>query len=129
MTRDELNALADRVGTATAKQQCDMLLRAYEAIFGGPECSPVDKWPGYLSPRWDRFHAMLDAEAYESAAMTLVPKSFWLERLGECGGGRFRAEIIERTSDPEYGWCESAATAALALTAASLRAIAQKEKD
>ena len=59
------------------------------------------------------------------AALLLVPDAFWIERLGEGGRGRFRAELIERTGDGAYGVCDSAASLPLALCSAALRALAE----
>lgn len=70
--------LASECEAAEARDRRDLLKAAYSLVFGGPECIPIDRWPGYKSPRWDRFHAMLNAEAFECAAKMLVdPRALW----------------------------------------------------
>ena len=72
--------------------------------------------PNYADSR--RFEVMLDAEAYESAAMMLVPEGWW------CSGLLF-AETWGRCTlqSPHYTYVRSeSGSAALALVAAALRA-------
>lgn len=85
-------------------RELDLLIMRHAMNIGGP------------AERAPRYTSSIDA------ALTLVPEVFWLERLGEVSGGRWRAELTERTADPEWGVCDAAATPALALCAASLRA-------
>lgn len=122
----DLLSLAVRVEAAEAREQRALLMEAYETVFGGPECTPINKWPGYSSPRWDRFHMMLDAEAYESAAMTLVPEG-WTWTLNHLE----RSTSAHMLSPGPYPTKARAvaATPALALAAAALRARANEQGD
>ena len=75
----ELLLLAERVEAAEANSR-ELMCAAYKAVF--PEVSSgawdaIDAWDaGY-----DRFCGMLDAGAYESAALTIVPEG-WGYSLG-----------------------------------------------
>lgn len=112
----DLLSLANECEQAKACDQHDLLRSAFKLVFGGPECIPIDHWPGYKSPRWDRFHLMLNAEAYLNAAITLVPDDYvWIAGLG-----------VDRKpiASVEFGHQRTAATTALALCAAVLRAMA-----
>jgi hypothetical protein len=134
----ELRELAERCEAATAGYQRRLLSEAYREIFGGPECITIDRWPGYQSPRWDAFHKKLEAEAFLDAAMTLVPEGWALTLLETTDGDRrdhtgdplanWQAALIEHKNtgyrvDQRGCWRQGlAATAALALCAAALRA-------
>ena len=120
----ELLKLAERCEAATAGYQRRLLSEAYREIFGGPECITIDRWPGYQSPRWDAFHKKLEAEAFLDAAMTLVPEGWTYEAYQGPSGQPHRWKL--RTigdGDKFYTEVEAkAATSALALCAAALRA-------
>lgn len=83
----------------------------------------------------DRMSRMLAAEAYESAAMTLLPATdvttavFW--RVGNDGEGGdpalFKAQVLIVTPFTSSQFIGLADTAPNAITAAALRAIAAKE--
>jgi hypothetical protein len=89
-------------------------------MFGGPECIIIDRWPGYSSPRWDAYHKMLEAEAYESAAMMLVPEDGnHFPRVSRLFNGQWQSVCYEQFSGE--GNEATAATPALALCAAALR--------
>lgn len=115
------NELIARLEAATADHQRELLFEAFEAVhpYPGHEHYLVDE----IDWTWDRlrqrFAAMVAAEAYESAALTLVPEGgtavfhlfnhrdgFWECDLGSTGPD-FRGQ---------------AATPALAIAAATLRA-------
>jgi hypothetical protein len=120
--------LAAECEAAPARDEHDLLFQAYVLVFGGPECIPIDHWPGYKSPRWDRFHAMLKAGAYESAAFSLVPEG-WSVQVGrgwrcDIKEGKAWASVMDRQYGPPdiSADSENAATPALALCAAALRA-------
>lgn len=61
--------LADRCEAATAEQQRELLEAAWAAIHGS---LPRRNRGGHNAE--NSFVSMLDAKAYESAAMTLVPE-------------------------------------------------------
>jgi len=135
-----MTALSDRVEAASADEQRAMLEAAFVAIHGdeppseydglawkqnNPDFSPA--WTTYISKR-GQFQRLLDAEAYESAAMMLVPEE-WSVRVGRFDDGTGYAGLAKNdmhmgAEDPdEWYWeCENAATPTLALTAACLRA-------
>lgn len=77
----ELNALADRLEQASEDEQHELLEEAFAALFSKPERVWVtdntgpwtDEYEAYHERSW-RFAGMLEAEAYESAALTLVPE-------------------------------------------------------
>lgn len=133
--------LAERIEAAGVDEQRAMLEEAFSILFPAPDSGQAmahkNGWGNIIAPHqsnganpispaflswWkikQRFTTMLDAEAYESAAMMLVPEGWdW-----GCGG-----------HDDPWGWVcppdreynESmkahAATPALALAAAAIRA-------
>ena len=113
----DLLDLAARVEAAGADEQYQMLAMAFDAVFPEHELqgTPHIEW----KHEYRAFRNMLAAEAYESAAMMLVPDGY---AFG-CGHGT----DLERF--PGWAWCGKdegayifAETPALALTAACLRA-------
>jgi hypothetical protein len=117
----KLLTLIERVEGATADQQREMLLEAYSAIY--PD-NPLGYWTS--TDRARRFVAMLEAEAFESAAMTLVPegRKVTIEHEPNCGfamAGYAQARVYMPNKRDGYDVAE-ATTPALALTAACLRA-------
>lgn len=155
MTKADLIALAERVERAGVTMQRELLVEAFSIICPCPPRSwkPVPIQAAILDPRhksaiqavtaWRqseaRFIRMLNAKAYESAAMTLVPPQPWrLATLAYYPPVNFQRKngwFVNLSSDvppfPE-GWRHVdtvvvyAATPSLALTAASLRAIAEE---
>lgn len=129
---DELIA---RLEAAAAIDQRDALISAYIAIYDGdhPEfCS---------STRALRFMRMLNAEAYESAALTLVPEGWRMAALCQRDPWFCRLEtddfesvtwgkggdwITEVTSGSEA--TANAPTPALAIVIAALRAIEARQQ-
>ena len=125
----DTQSLIARLEAATAIDQRDALISAYIAIHDGdhPEfCS---------STRALRFMRMLDAEAYESAALTLVPEGWrmaalcqrdpWFCRLEtddfeSVTWGKGSDWITEVTSGSEA--TANSTTPALAIVIAALRA-------
>ena len=125
---------------ATADQQRELLLEAFDALhpYPGPEHylkGGIDE----IDWTWDRlrqrFLAMLDAEAYESAALTLVPEGWRMAALCQRDPWFCRLEtddfesvtwgkggdwITEVTSGNEA--TANAPTPALAIVIAALRA-------
>jgi hypothetical protein len=105
-----LEELAAKCEQATAEQQAQLLREAFYALF-----------PAYLvEPRRDRsrksrFIKMIDANAFESAAMMLAPEG-WQWRL-EARNAKLQAGDLVIAAD--------GATPALALCAAALRAHAK----
>ena len=106
--------LIARLEAATDDQQRELLIEAYEAIHDGDH-------PEYCSSfRALRFMRMLDAEAYESAALTLVPEGWTCFHLFRVKGCRFVWEAVIGPELPDYRG--QAATPALAICIAALRA-------
>lgn len=123
--------LIARLEAATADQQRELLLEAFDELY-----------PQHLDTTVRaRFIIMLDAEAYESAALTLVPEGWQVDKLAQgwrCGLWgcqlvpkpshktleRFdRGETIGyRTADAPNNGRYGIATPALAIVIAALRA-------
>ena len=104
----KLLELARRAEAASAGEQREILEAA-----GGLICGRTRS--GLPGRNFYRFISMLDAEAYESAAMMLVPEGpWWSVQRFPCGDG-YLASV--GNDDERRG-----ATPALALVAASLRA-------
>jgi hypothetical protein len=138
----DLHSLAARAEAADPSEQREVLNAAFRAIHGEKPPRVLggsDALTSWLY-RYNPFFKMLDAEAYESAAMMLVPEgwSVFLLRLPE---GRGEASLLEFGEPDEKGkrWRRAgmidtgrrtASTPALALVAAYLRARAtQGEND
>lgn len=99
-SRIDLEALAARVEAAEAADQCALLIEAFEGI-NGPRCRNTVHGTLKFADGWFAFKKMLDAEAYESAALQLVPEGW--TRLTDNTDGR---EIVELYC-PDYdkhGW-------------------------
>lgn len=75
MPETDWNALAERCEAAGADEQRELLITA--RVYISPQPMPPTKLdhPWFVEAR--RFRAMLDAEAYESAALMLVPPRPW----------------------------------------------------
>lgn len=127
----DLLQLAMQVEQASADKQRAMLVAAYEAL-----------WPddGPQGPRG--FFAKLDAGAYESAAMSLIPQGWIVDTLSQRdedwpeGAGTWTALLKSAQIAPgNRAWASSrsqkarqgCATPALAFAAAILRAARQKK--
>jgi hypothetical protein len=117
--------LAERCEAATAEQQRELLEDAWAAIHGR---APRRNRGGDNAV--NRFVSMIDAKAYESAAMTLVPEGlhfglgdFYDIKCAWAWCGRMSGTLA---IDEEIG---SAATTALALCAAAMRALARMAGD
>jgi hypothetical protein len=134
MNRDELLQLAERVERAEAAEQRAMLEEAWLAIHheGYPPEDASD-----TCRKCDRFDKLLEAEAYESAALMLVPEG-WVVGSLEWWSMRHDAGVtlLETgpTDDGFQGYSAAvhgdarakAVTPALALCAASLKALASQ---
>lgn len=123
---EELLDLASRCEAADASEQRELLEAAYEAVSGSSlyrdVVSTVDAVEGNAE-RASQFTAMLEVEAYESAAMQLLPEGqgrgcFFMSR------DSFGRTHCNAWTDVEFNRKvhASAATPALALCAASLKA-------
>jgi hypothetical protein len=109
MTRDGLTALIARVEAATVAEQSDVLAAALMA---------ARKAGWFTAKQYSSALRMLAAGAYESAAASLVPEGCeWTRHFGANG----RLTMMVHGPDPA-GSLVQAATPALALTAAALRA-------
>jgi len=113
-----LEALAVRVEAAGPHEQHAVLIEAYQGLHGiYPDASD---WTQPHEAK--RFRRMLDAEAFESAAMSLVPEGWYIRSLSEWTD-RSRACVELSPANRFIHSIESrAATPALALTAAPCRA-------
>ena len=131
MTRTALLALAERVEAATATEQREMLEAAFVAVHG-PKPERVHggspEWIAWLDMH-NPFFALLQAGGFLDAAMSLVPSgwrwhSYYWPR-------KDKPKLMSLVTDmPHAGIVHGkAATPALALTAASLRAIAGSMTD
>ena len=102
--------LATRCENAGPEMQRELLREAWKII----------RQPCHTCAEWRAFAAMLDAEAYESAALSLKPEG-WLRSFtddpDDLGG-----VIAELWTKKRNAWA-NASTPALALTAAILRAM------
>lgn len=133
--RDELKALAERVEKASADEQIMMLREARGLAW--PDASLADD--AVLRQR-NRFNRMIDVGAYESAALMLVPAGWCVGRMQEEWQTRRWHVMLSRRPSPAqarafFAGCvigvksvatdePGAATAAAAMTAAALRALA-----
>ena len=135
-------SLAEMIEKATEGQQEALLVEAFEAMHGPkPErvhggSEELTAWLGLFNP----FYAMLKACAYESAAMSLVPEgcqgAFDPRFMDDDGVVRFKGFCFKPDWSrwtPHGDWIatlaesELAATPALALCAAALKARSQSE--
>jgi hypothetical protein len=131
VNRAALKALAQRCEQATAGQQADLIEDAFRYFYPPPNRMYSDAtrlvytrpWLAW-SERFDRIEAMLTAEAYESAALTLVPEGWCLNGVSENGEGLFYGELRKTNVGDAHS---TAPTLALAITAVALRAHAAKE--
>lgn len=118
--------LAERCEKATADDQRDLLAQAWQAVRGPkPDSDYQPRRTPMFSPDWERwverdcrFSNLLQAEAYESAAMMLVPEG-WTGIIPVTGGDE---AWLWPKGGTFKGFRVNAATPALALTAACLRA-------
>lgn len=123
--------LIARLEAATADQQRELLIEAFEAFhpYPGPRHYLVTEIDWSWDRMRDRFMRMLDAEAYESAALTLVPEgyavevSLWPKQTSHCEiiGTHLRNDEYWHTGK-DGKWRSQAATPALAIVIAALRA-------
>jgi len=122
MSATDLTTLASRVEAATAEMQGKMLDEAWEACaqhsaeFRRFACAYLTSF----GTNAGKFAMAMDAHAYESAAMMLVPEGCGWELVKRMALGNYAATV---KTEGLYSICP-AATPALALTAACLRALA-----
>jgi hypothetical protein len=129
----DLHSLAARAEAADPSEQREVLIAAAAAVVGAFEKTAKTT---RLNPFWTRFQRMLDAEAYESAAMMLLPVGcrFNLNKRPYAEGRQdgyhtqvWFSRYYETAADIPNAW---ASTPALALIAAACRARAtQGEND
>lgn len=120
---DSLLQLAERCEAAEASEQRALLDEAFDAALGPRR---VDKggWTCWHD-QWLRYRKMLNAEAYESAAMMLVPEGWHTGAYYQGPSGQPHRWILRTIRDGETfyrGKEAKAAAPALALCAAALRA-------
>ncbi len=126
MTAAELIALAERVEATTADEQHAVMMAVIEIVYGRD------------TPAWRKAFLMVTVEAYESAAMPLVPEG-WVIASMDWWPVTKRAGVTLRQVDdngwgvgygPESGDARSQSCApALALAAAALRALAATKEN
>jgi hypothetical protein len=134
----ELLELAERCEKATVEQQAELLEEAFRLCDPPPrqmysKAVRLIKTPRFAewSHRFDLFSDKLACEAFLDAAMTLVPEGcFWTAMNAKDGGDRpiigAGLAIVAAPDDISARDPSEAATPALALCAAALRARAQK---
>jgi hypothetical protein len=115
------DSLISRIEAAGEGEQRELLIEAFTALFSDPL--------GYIGNRTDdqrriAFLRRLDANAFESAAMMLVPEG-WESTVWSKGEAYLHSP--KRPEIPDVG--AFAATPALALAAACLKAHAHQEKE
>lgn len=130
--RQTLLELAERCEKANADQQEALLREAFQAIhslkpYKHPDAAAWVAWLDLFNP----FRAMLEAKAFESAALTLVPEghttavvqdhSAWLAEVRALG-------VSTHIDWPNFKRSQRCATPALALGAAALRSRAAQVK-
>jgi hypothetical protein len=117
-----LIALAERVEAASADEQATLLIEAFDLIDW--RSKPGAAGSVRYNPRWFKFDKMIRAEAYESAAMMLVPEGMGYGVADPKNGVRPSGLIFDGQG---LAIERRAATPSLALTAAALRARAAGE--
>jgi len=126
MTNEQLALACEAAGP---EEQPDLLTQAFAALDPSPnthETYEQFKW----AARSHNFDAMLAARAFLSAAELLVPEGWPSLYIATNDAGRCHAEIAcddaqMIAEDMDEGYCDgTAATPALALTAACLRCVA-----
>lgn len=128
----DLEALALRCEAATPEMQNALLDQAWEAC---AEYSPAfRRFATFPLPSFDnnagKFGMAMDAHAFESAALMLVPEGWRVSNWSQWKHEILRRQgtwlaILARDQDELAGFgtrCQHAATPALALAAAALRA-------
>lgn len=116
--RDNLLSLAERIERASADEQYDLLGDAWD------ELGPSVNWTCLQAQSFAR---KLDAGAHESAAMMLAGEKWSITADGD--GSTWQAAIWPEIDDGSgFDW-RNAATPALALCAAALRAHAVEGRD
>jgi hypothetical protein len=137
---DELIEMAERCERAEPSEQRALLTQAFEVVHGRQLAAGWETEDGRCETNARlKFDRMLEAGAFESAAMTLVPEGWAVERSGwhtiaEPHHAGFELWQYRKNADGEYRHSSSetitkgsAVTAALALCAAALRARATTE--
>lgn len=129
---DNLTPLIERVEAASGRDQFAILMDAWQAVHGtkaearGMKLPEFQRWRDALAP----FERLMEAGAFLDAAMTLVPNDPCIGWEVSDGAGGPTARIwhvgIDRADDWEIG-ASPLATPALALVAASLRALQHQE--
>ncbi len=121
----DLNTLVERIEAATPDQQRELLIEAWVAVHG-PKPPRIHGGTPELTAwliAYNPFHAMLDVNAYESAALTLVQEGCqWRvdSHYNMAGVFEYYMDQQEGPSMSEYGG--EGSTPALALCCAALRA-------
>jgi hypothetical protein len=127
--RDTLLVLAQRCEAADASEQRELLIEAFLAALGPAKTMRRVTGSWAWHPKWFAFTKMLDAEAYESAAMTLLPEAEGVGWRMTDGAGGPTAEVwcfdYDTGRELYHVGANPTATPALALVAASLRARAE----
>lgn len=110
----EMLALAERCEKAEAGEQRELLEAAHRVIF--PSLRSVDHSQEECEAsdlRAFRFWRMLDAEAYESAAMSLVPEGWLTRHVGQAtkdSGWQVYLDNLNATRDEDVTCVSGTAT-------------------
>ena len=135
--KQALLALADRCEAAPPEQQRALLEEARRLLFPEPEMGDLRL---SSSPYWawasadDLFGTQLDHHAYESAALSMLPEGWAIERLAAWPGHQATCLMFGTHDENGVRWHKagdgrvhaSAATLALVLLAALLKTKAQE---
>ncbi|WP_030539576.1 hypothetical protein [Sphingobium sp. DC-2] len=135
MDKKELIALADKLSEVKVESH-DMFMSAFHLAFPAPSQIWEDEEREEWTADYEKWHQLgwtfanfLDASAYLNAAMLLVPEGWeWQADTLKIGAERDKHAWF-RLHRPDYGeqFEAEAATPALALCAAAIRAIASQE--
>lgn len=86
MNREALLALADRCEKAGVEEQWELILEARRLIDPFGFVHDCGKRAMSRCETCEQFTAKLDAQAFESAALMLVPEGWWIERFTDRAG-------------------------------------------
>ena len=125
-TPNDLTALAARMQEAQAEEQRELLEAAWCAVFGEPVAREL-LIISMLDPHYHRLIKILDAEAYESAALMLIPEE-WRDGLTVTWTRGLKSERVYLVKLRWLRVSSSAQTPALAIASAALLAHVENRK-
>lgn len=111
------NLLSTEIEQAGAERQRELLAEAWRVL--------KVRWDGDVPDGAEQFKAMLDAGAFESAAMILAPEGWWIEvhRFPGDGSG---LGVLKHPREVRKDNRVKAATPALALLGACMREVEER---